>query len=138
MLRPLTAVGGVSLAICFAACEGGSSTPSPSANATSGCVSGSAGVSNLGAPDVKVSATDQLQFSPASQTASVGQVVEWTNTGGLTHTVMFDGAAELCLSDAQLAPGATWEVKFIKPGTFAYRCTIHPGMTGTIRVMPQP
>jgi plastocyanin len=131
----LIALAGAGLAIGFAAC-GGSPTISSPPSTPAGCTSGSAGVSNLGAAGVKVSATDQLQFSPASQTASVGQVVEWTNTGGVTHTIMFDSAPEVCLSDAQLAPGATWEVKFTKPGTYAYRCTIHPGMTGSITVTP--
>jgi plastocyanin len=40
-----------------------------------------------------------------------------------------------CLSDAELDPGATWEVKFTAAGTYNYLCTIHaPSMKGEITV----
>jgi len=94
---------------------------------------GSAGAS-VGAAAVKVAATDQLQFSPASQTSKVGQVVEWSNTGSVPHTVTFDSANASCLTDPQIVPSSTWQVKFTQPGTYSYKCTIHPGMNGTITV----
>ena len=37
-------------------------------------------------------------------------------------------------SDPSIVPGATWEVKFSKAGTYAYKCTIHPGMNGSLTV----
>jgi len=44
-------------------------------------------------------------------------------------------AVPLSLSDATLAPGATWAVKFTQPGTYNYLCTIHaPNMKGVIHV----
>ena len=82
---------------------------------------------------MQVTASDQLKFEPASQTAHVGDIVEWTNPGTVSHTVTFDSAQSL--SDPSLqAGGGTWEVKFTQAGTYAYRCTIHSGMTGQIVV----
>jgi hypothetical protein len=51
------------------------------------------------------------------------------------HTVTFQDNNDGCLTDNTLAPGATWEVKFTKPGTYNYLCTIHaPNMKGVIKV----
>ncbi len=98
---------------------------------------GSAAVSSLGtvASTNIVSASNELVFSPASLTTQVGAVVEFRNTGTVAHTATFQGATDGCLSDAALAPGATWEVKFTAPGTYNYLCTIHaPSMNGEVTV----
>lgn len=62
----------------------------------------------------------------------VGQVIQWSNIGTVLHTVTFDPYPSL--SDDTLQPGATWSIKFSHPGTYPYRCTIHPGMNGTLVV----
>ena len=65
----------------------------------------------------------------------MGDVVEFQNTGSVTHTVTFQDSDDACLTDSTLAPGATWQVKFTKPGTYNYICTIHaPNMKGEITV----
>ena len=79
---------------------------------------------------MKISATGQLTFDPVMQTAHVGDIIEWTNTGSVEHTITFD--TEPSLSDPSLQPGATWEVKFTTAGTYHYHCSIHSGMVGTI------
>lgn len=105
--------------VTLAGCANGAAPPTASSNSPP---VGSAGVS-LGTPSVHVAATDQLMFSPKSATLQVGQIVEWTNTGSVTHTVTF--MTYPYLSDPTLAPGATWEIKFTQPGTYPYQCTIH-------------
>jgi plastocyanin len=120
---------GVSLAVVLAVTACGESGPATSVNAAA--TVGTAGV-DLGTPSVHVTATDLQQFSPATQTAHVGDIVQWTNTGTINHTVTFDSFSSL--SDLSLQAGATWEVKFTAPGTYPYRCTIHAGMTGTLVV----
>jgi plastocyanin len=110
------------------ACGGGGDT-GPASSPTSGA--GTAGA-NLGSPAAKISATGQLTFEPAMQQVHVGDVIMWSNTGTVTHTVTFD--SEPSLSDLTLAPGGVWEVKFTKAGKYQYHCTIHPGMVGTIVV----
>lgn len=79
-----------------------------------------------------ISATEGLVFLPASITAHVNDVVEWTNTGLVSHTVTF--SAFPYLTDVSLQPGATWEIRFSRPGTYRYVCTIHSGMVGSITV----
>lgn len=131
-LRGLVIATCAAVAVLLSACGNGVPSPPPAPGGGGGGSSvGSAGT-NLGPPAVNVAATDQLQFSPSSQTAKVGQVIEWKNTGSVAHTITFDTATSL--SDPTIAPGGTWEVKFTKPGTYTYKCTIHPGMTGSITV----
>lgn len=127
MLSARILVGAAAIA-GLAACGGGTSSTSP---ATSSASAGTAGV-NLGSPSETIKATDQLKFSPSSTTAHVGDVIQWMNSGTVTHTVTFDSFPSL--SDPSLSPGGTWEVKFNAAGTYAFHCTIHPGMTGTITV----
>ena len=123
--RALLTVG-ILLTLGLVACGGSTSNPSPP-----GVSVGTAGVS-LGTATVKISATGQLMFDPAMQTAHVGDIVQWTNTGSVEHTITFD--AQPSLSDPALQPGATWEVKFTTAGTYQYHCSIHSGMVGTIVV----
>ena len=125
--RALLAVG-ILLTLGLAACGGSTGTP-PSNSSPPAVSVGSAGVS-LGTATVKVSATGQLTFDPVMQTAHVGDIVEWTNTGSVEHTITFATASSL--SDPSLLPGATWEVKFTTAGTYQYHCSIHSGMVGTI------
>jgi len=74
-------------------------------------------------------------FKPDTLTAAVGDVVEFSNTGSVTHTVTFQDSNDSCLTDDTLAAGQTWEVKFTQPGTYNYLCTIHaPNMKGKITV----
>jgi len=128
--RGLVVGAGAVLGMGVAGC--GNGPPATSSTGTGGAACpGTAGVT-VGTPAVKVDSTDQLMFVPTSSAAKVGQVVQWSNTGSVQHTVTFDTAS--CLTDASIVPGATWEVKFSKAGTYAYKCTIHPGMNGTLTV----
>lgn len=121
---------GLLLTLGLVAC-GGSTSNAPSNSSPPAVSVGTAGVS-LGTAAVKISATDQLTFDPAMQTAHVGDIVQLTNTGSVAHTITFD--AEPSLSDPSLQPGATWEVKFTTAGTYQYHCSIHTMMVGTIVV----
>jgi plastocyanin len=131
--RTLAAGLGVCVAIGFLACGngppgGGSSGPPAACNGTSAA-------SSLGTPTMTIQATDNLVFAPDSSNAAVGDVIEFKNTGQVTHTVTFQDSNDACLTDATLAAGATWEVKFTQPGTYNYLCTIHaPNMKGVIKV----
>lgn len=128
MVSPrLVASGALAIAV-LAACGGSSSTPAAGTGSTSVGVAGA----NLGTATVMIAATGQLAFDPATQTAHVGDIVQWSNTGSVEHTVTFDGQPSL--SDPSLQPGGTWEVKFTTAGTYQYHCSIHPNMLGTIVV----
>jgi plastocyanin len=130
MVRRTLVSFGLLLVLSLAAC-GGSTGNVPANSSSSEPSVGTAGV-NLGTAAVKISATDQLTFDPAMQTAHVGDIIEWSNTASVMHTVTFD--SQPSLSDPSLAPGGVWEVKFTTAGTYQYHCTIHSSMVGTIVV----
>jgi plastocyanin len=135
-LRTLAAGLGVCVAIGLFAC--GNGAPASSSGGTGGTApcNGTAAVTLTGTgTPTDVAATDNLVFVPDSSNATVGQVVEFQNTGSVVHTVTFQDNNDSCLSDPTLAPGATWAVKFTQPGTYNYLCTIHaPNMKGVIHV----
>ena len=70
-------------------------------------------------------------FSPASLTVSTGTTVTWTNNDSVTHTVTSDTGA---FSSGNLDPGQTFSFTFSQAGTFAYHCSIHTSMHGTVTV----
>ena len=70
-------------------------------------------------------------FSPVNAQVPVGTTVTWTwGSGVATHNVTFaDGA-----SSGDKAGGATYSRTFTAAGTFTYRCTRPPSMTGSVIV----
>jgi len=114
------------------ACGNGVPESSSGGGGGGGCTVGTASAGG-GTAQVKIQASDQLQFSPTSQTAKVGQVVQWDNTGTVLHNITFDDPAS-CLTDSAFQPGGTWQIKFSQAGTYTYHCTIHPGMDGKLTV----
>ncbi len=71
------------------------------------------------------------RFEPATLTAAAGTTIRWFNDDALPHTVT---AADSSWDSGNLAPGGAFERRFDSPGTYAYLCRYHPGMTGTIVV----
>ena len=97
------------------------------------------GVTKTGATTVTVQvapatagvATPSLAFSPAAVDVSSGGTVTWT-IGPITHNVSFTTAgAPADVPDLQNGSAAR---TFPTNGAFSYRCTIHPQMTGAVRV----
>jgi plastocyanin len=70
-------------------------------------------------------------FDPPTVTIQVGDVVTWTNQDSVAHTAT---ATDGSFDTGQLANGAFETVTFDTAGTFAYVCSIHPQMTGSIAV----
>ena len=68
-------------------------------------------------------------YSPDPATISVGDTVRWTNNDAVAHTATGSG-----FNTGTIAAGSSKAVTFNSAGTFAYRCTIHPSMTGTVVV----
>ena len=71
------------------------------------------------------------RFEPATLTVAAGTTIRWFNDDALPHTVT---AADSSWDSGNLAPGGAFERQFDSPGTYAYLCRYHPGMTGTIVV----
>jgi plastocyanin len=74
-------------------------------------------------------------FSPASLTVSSGTVVTWTNNdASTTHTVTSNDGTSF--NSGGLANGMSFSYTANAPGKFAYHCSIHPSMVGTLIVTP--
>jgi amicyanin len=76
---------------------------------------------------------EQFAFGPESITVKVGTMVTWTNGDEDPHTVTSQDKAGP-LKSATLNKGDTYQYTFTTAGTYAYLCTIHPFMTGTVVV----
>lgn len=70
-------------------------------------------------------------FAPATVTVTVGDTVTWTNTDAVVHTAT---ASDGSWDTGDIAEGASASITFQAAGTFAYICTPHPTMTGTVIV----
>ena len=73
-----------------------------------------------------------LPFDPATFDVSVGATVVWFNGDTATHTVTSNATG--LFESGNFLPGATFRHAFNTAGTYAYHCTPHPLMTGTIVV----
>ena len=69
-------------------------------------------------------------FAPAAVRIGAGGTVTWSFTGAAPHTATGDD-----FDSGIVETGATFEHTFAEPGTFAYSCTVHPDMTGTVEVL---
>ncbi|MBU6429277.1 MAG: cupredoxin domain-containing protein [Cyanobacteria bacterium REEB65] len=97
-------------------------TPTPSPGASSGTTAQAAAVTLSG-----------FAFNPQSLTVKAGTAVTFTNKDSVGHTVTPDNAGEFTGSGT-LTGGQSQTITFAQPGTYAYHCSIHPSMTGTIVV----
>ena len=71
-------------------------------------------------------------FSPSTLTLNIGDTVKWTNKQAIPHIVVSDSGSEL--NSPQIESEGTYSHTFNQKGTFAYYCSIHPSMKGTIIV----
>jgi len=72
-----------------------------------------------------------FKFDPETITIKAGSTLTWTNQDSVAHTVV---AQDGSWKSDNLAKGASFSYTFDKPGTYAYICSIHPTMKGTIIV----
>lgn len=160
-MRTLVAAGLLlAIALAFAGCSSNddhsdpdpSATPAPSGT---GAPSGSSGAPSTGSPPTSAAPTGPKThtitiaasaFNNGTFAARVGDTAHWVHADGTTaHTVTSDSGAfdshpncqsaagigipTLCMED-----GNTFDYKFEKAGTYAYKCKVHTSMTGTITV----
>ena len=71
-------------------------------------------------------------FSPRAIQVSPGVTVDFTNNDGTPHNVIFSSASIDGATD--FSAGSRAIVMPVAPGTYAYHCTIHPSMTGSVLV----
>lgn len=73
----------------------------------------------------------RFAFDPATVTIQVDDSVTWTNQDSVAHTAT---AGDGSFDTGPIANGASDTVTFDTAGTFAYICSIHPQMTGSVVV----
>jgi plastocyanin len=68
----------------------------------------------------QVSMAKSYRFDPKVIEIHAGDTVTWTNNDNFTHTVEVDGQ-----DDHKVDRGHSVSIKFDKPGTYDYVCTLH-------------
>ena len=76
-----------------------------------------------------------MAFNPVSLSISTGTTVTWVNNDTTAHTVTADDGS---FNSGTIATGAKFTWTFSTAGTFAYHCTLHTEMTGTVVVAKMP
>ena len=66
-------------------------------------------------------------------TISNGGTVSWTNGDSLVHNVVANNSS---FNSGSMSPAEVFNFTFSTNGSFPYRCTIHPTMTGSVTVQP--
>jgi plastocyanin len=109
-------------------CPGEEPAPAPPAAAAPGAPAAMAmgGHSTI---DITMSG---LAYSPAAITVAPGSTVKWTNMEDAPHTITSKGGG--MLKSKTLQKGGSFSFQFATPGVYAYYCTVHPNMTGTVSV----
>lgn len=81
-------------------------------------------------------ATVRLQhiaFTPATVRIRVGQRVRWSwQDPYVLHNLHATGSPRF--PGASARKSGTYTVRFTRPGTYRYACTLHPGMAGRVVV----
>lgn len=73
-----------------------------------------------------------LAFAPGAIQVVPGATIQFTNNDGITHNVTFSASSITGVTDFD--SGTRSVVMPVAPGTYAFRCTIHSGMTGSVLV----
>ena len=74
---------------------------------------------------------DNFVFEPGRLTVKAGATVTWTNRDDIPHTV---AAKDRLFKSKVMDTDESYSFTFSIPGEYAYFCSLHPHMTGTIVV----
>jgi len=87
------------------------------------------GVVGARADETKVT-IDNFTFTPAELKVKVGDTVTWTNHDDIPHTVVSAGKFRSKTMDTD----NSFSFTFTAAGDYKYFCSLHPHMTGMIKV----
>jgi plastocyanin len=73
---------------------------------------------------------DNFTFEPAQLTVKAGTTVTWKNRDDIPHTVVSAGKFRSKAMDTD----DNYSFTFTAAGDYPYFCSLHPHMTGTIKV----
>ncbi|MGE5156870.1 MAG: cupredoxin family copper-binding protein [Gemmatimonas sp.] len=87
------------------------------------------GAHNARAQELKVT-IDNFTFTPPELTVKLGDTVTWTNHDDIPHTVVSAGK----FRSKALDTDDSFSFTFTAAGDYKYFCSLHPHMTGMIKV----
>jgi plastocyanin len=101
---------------------------------SSGYSSGDVTAPQANQPPVVTTNVDlkNIAFSPHAIQVAPGATVQFTNDDGIAHNITF--SSNLVAGATDFSTGTRSVVMPATPGTYAYHCTIHPNMTGSVLV----
>lgn len=79
-----------------------------------------------------------FQFQPKAIEVHVGGAVTWTNQDNIDHTITSGtpAAPDGAFASAPFGKGKSYTATFERPGEYAYFCSKHKSMHGTVKVLP--
>jgi plastocyanin len=83
------------------------------------------------APAVHTVVIDGMRFIPQTLEVKAGDTVIWRNKDPFPHNAVAPGGM---LASPDIPTGGSWKFKATKRGSYAYLCTLHRTMTGTLTV----
>jgi amicyanin len=78
-------------------------------------------------------AIKNFAFSPAELTVKKGTTVKWTNSDDTAHNVI-ESDDKTGPSSPLLDKNQSYSFTYNKAGTYTYKCSVHPYMTGSVTV----
>lgn len=73
-------------------------------------------------------------YEPQELTVAPGTKVTWTNKDSAPHNVQDISELNIRIS-IDLKQGETFSITYQNPGSYSYICSLHPFMTGTVKVV---
>ena len=70
-------------------------------------------------------------FKPQELTIALGDSIEWVNKDPFPHTATSESGG---FDSKDIGPDKSWKYTPSRRGEFPYVCTLHPTMTGRVRV----
>ncbi len=86
------------------------------------------------APEANTIEMRNLAFTPKKITVKKGTEVTWVNRDSARHDIVPDEPSDDFRASELLGQDQSFSVTFNTVGTYAYHCTPHPFMKGTIEV----
>ena len=127
-------LGATALVVGFAACssddDGDEAADAAEETADDDTVTTGAPDDPGGAGDAVEASIVDFAFEPDPVAVTIGGTVTWTNDDGAPHTV--SGTGELEFDSGPIASGDSFTLTVDASGEFAYVCTIHGQMSGTL------
>lgn len=80
-----------------------------------------------------------FRYQPEVVEVSPGTTVVWTNSDDIDHTITSASGTEPDdrFDSGRFGQGESFSRTFTEPGEYHYICSMHPSMTGTIRVVAE-